>query len=123
LRLAERRAHEQSILLRAVRCIVPSATRRFEPRAPSQELALGRDPLAQLVPTAEDRTVASFRVKMRRSVSSESGSSAINLSAREGEEPTRRRATRSEFTDKEWGLVSELADQRYRLLASCATSA
>ncbi len=37
---------------------------------------------------------------------------------REGEEPTRRRAVRSEFTDKEWWLVSDLADHPYRLLAT-----
>ena len=37
---------------------------------------------------------------------------------REGEEPTRRRAPRSEFSDEEWRLVSELADHPYRLLAT-----
>jgi TIR domain len=37
---------------------------------------------------------------------------------REGEEPTRRRARRSEFTDEEWRLVSELADHPYRLLVT-----
>src|SRR5207342_1990869 len=40
---------------------------------------------------------------------------------REGEEPTRRRAARSEFTDEEWRLVSELADHPNRLLVT-ATS-
>lgn len=35
---------------------------------------------------------------------------------REDGEPTRRRATRSEFTDAQWRLVSELADHPYRLL-------
>ena len=35
---------------------------------------------------------------------------------REGEEPTRRRAARSEFTDEEWLLVCELADHPNRLL-------
>ena len=35
---------------------------------------------------------------------------------REGEEPTRRRALRSEFTNTEWRLVSELADHPNRLL-------
>src|SRR5207247_8090068 len=40
---------------------------------------------------------------------------------REGEEPTRRRATRSEFTDEEWRLVSELADYRNRLLVTATT--
>jgi len=29
---------------------------------------------------------------------------------REGEEPTRRRVRRSEFTEEEWRLVSELTD-------------
>jgi hypothetical protein len=40
---------------------------------------------------------------------------------REGEEPTRRRAARSEFTDAEWRLVNELADHPNRLLVT-ATS-
>ena len=40
---------------------------------------------------------------------------------REGEEPTRRRALRSEFTDEEWRLVTELADHPNRLLVT-ATS-
>lgn len=35
---------------------------------------------------------------------------------REDGEPTRRRATRSEFSDAQWRLVSELADHPYRLL-------
>ncbi len=34
----------------------------------------------------------------------------------EGEEPTRRRALRSEFTDEEWQLVKELAADPYRIL-------
>ena len=37
---------------------------------------------------------------------------------REGEEPTRRRAARFEFTDEEWRLVSELADHPNRLLVT-----
>jgi formylglycine-generating enzyme required for sulfatase activity len=37
---------------------------------------------------------------------------------REGEEPTRRRAVRSEFTDEQWRLVSELADDPNRLLVT-----
>src|SRR6516164_3484500 len=40
---------------------------------------------------------------------------------REGEEPTRRRAPRPEFTDEEWRLVTELADHPNRLLVT-ATS-
>jgi conflict system STAND superfamily ATPase/TIR domain-containing protein len=39
---------------------------------------------------------------------------------REGSEPTRRRADRSEFTDKEWRLVAELAGHPYRLLVTAA---
>ena len=37
---------------------------------------------------------------------------------REGEEPTRRRAVRSEFTDEQWRLVSELADHPNRLIVT-----
>src|SRR5215510_329111 len=37
---------------------------------------------------------------------------------REGEEPTRRRELRSEFADKQWRLVSELADHPNRLLVT-----
>jgi formylglycine-generating enzyme required for sulfatase activity len=37
---------------------------------------------------------------------------------REGEEPTRRRGLRSEFSDEEWRLVSELADHPNRLLVT-----
>jgi formylglycine-generating enzyme required for sulfatase activity len=37
---------------------------------------------------------------------------------REGEEPTRRRALRSEFTDEEWRLISQLADHPNRLLVT-----
>ena len=37
---------------------------------------------------------------------------------REGEEPTRRRGLRSEFTDEEWRLVSQLADHPNRLLVT-----
>jgi formylglycine-generating enzyme required for sulfatase activity len=37
---------------------------------------------------------------------------------REGEEPTRRRAARSEFTDGEWRLVTALADHPNRLLVT-----
>jgi formylglycine-generating enzyme required for sulfatase activity len=37
---------------------------------------------------------------------------------REGEEPTRRRALRSEFTEEEWRLVSALADHPNRLLVT-----
>jgi formylglycine-generating enzyme required for sulfatase activity len=37
---------------------------------------------------------------------------------RQGEEPTRRRAWRSEFSNEEWRLVSELADHPNRLLVT-----
>lgn len=37
---------------------------------------------------------------------------------REGEEPTRRRASRSEFTDAEWRLVTKLCDYPNRLLVT-----
>ena len=37
---------------------------------------------------------------------------------RDGEEPTRRRAVRSEFSEQEWRLISELADHPYRLLVT-----
>jgi formylglycine-generating enzyme required for sulfatase activity len=42
---------------------------------------------------------------------------------REAEEPTRRRAARSEFTDQEWRLVSELADHPNRLLVTATPEA
>jgi hypothetical protein len=42
---------------------------------------------------------------------------------REGEEPTRRRAPRSEFSDEEWRLISELADHPNRLLVTAASEA
>jgi formylglycine-generating enzyme required for sulfatase activity/CRP-like cAMP-binding protein len=42
---------------------------------------------------------------------------------REGEEPTRRRAARSEFTEEEWRLVKMLADHPYRLLVTATPNA
>jgi formylglycine-generating enzyme required for sulfatase activity len=42
---------------------------------------------------------------------------------REDEEPTRRRARRSEFTDEEWRLVTELADHPNRLLVTATSEA
>jgi formylglycine-generating enzyme required for sulfatase activity len=42
---------------------------------------------------------------------------------REDGEPTRRRALRSEFSDEEWRLVSELADHPNRLLVAAAPEA
>ena len=44
-------------------------------------------------------------------------------SVREDGEPTRRRAARGEFTDKEWRLVSELTDYPNRLLVTMTTEA
>ena len=41
--------------------------------------------------------------------------------APEDGEPTRRRATRAEFTDEEWRLASELADYPNRLLVTVTT--
>jgi hypothetical protein len=38
-------------------------------------------------------------------------------------EPTRRRAPREEFSDEEWGLVTELADYPNRLLVTATTEA
>jgi formylglycine-generating enzyme required for sulfatase activity len=42
---------------------------------------------------------------------------------REGEEPTRRRAPRAEFTDEEWRLVTELANHPNRLLVTATSEA
>jgi formylglycine-generating enzyme required for sulfatase activity len=42
---------------------------------------------------------------------------------REGEEPTRRRALRSEFSNEEWRLISELADHPTRLLITASLEA
>src|SRR5262249_5615793 len=45
------------------------------------------------------------------------------VTVREGDEPTRRRAPRSEFTDEEWRLVTELADHPNRLLVTATSEA
>jgi formylglycine-generating enzyme required for sulfatase activity len=42
---------------------------------------------------------------------------------REGEGPTRRRAPRSEFSDEEWRLITELADHPNRLLITATSEA
>jgi hypothetical protein len=55
-------------------------------------------------PNAEDRLRRIFTLEL--------------ATVREGEEPTRRRAFRSEFTDEEWRLVTELADHPNRLLVT-----
>ncbi len=44
-------------------------------------------------------------------------------SVREDGEPTRRRALRAEFSDEEWGLVSELSGYPNRLLVAATTAA
>jgi formylglycine-generating enzyme required for sulfatase activity/DNA-binding winged helix-turn-helix (wHTH) protein len=43
------------------------------------------------------------------------------VTVRQGEEPTRRRAMRSEFTGSEWKLVSDLADHPCRLLVTASS--
>jgi formylglycine-generating enzyme required for sulfatase activity len=60
-------------------------------------------------PGSEDRLRRIFTLKL--------------ATVREGEEPTRRRAARSEFTDKEWRLVTELADHPNRLLVTATSEA
>ena len=55
-------------------------------------------------PNAEDQLRRIFTLKL--------------ATVREGEEPTRRRAFRSEFIDEEWRLVTELADHPNRLLVT-----
>ena len=62
LRLCQRHAHEQRIVLRRIRRGLPGTARGFEPAAPCQKLALGGDPFAQLVPAPEDRLMRHFRV-------------------------------------------------------------
>jgi hypothetical protein len=55
-------------------------------------------------PASEDKVRRIFTLKL--------------ATVREDGEPTRRRAQRSEFTDEEWRLVSELADHPNRLLVT-----
>lgn len=55
-------------------------------------------------PNAEDQLSRIFTLKL--------------ATVRDGEEPTRRRALRSEFTDEEWRLVNALADHPNRLLVT-----
>ena len=57
-------------------------------------------------PHSEDRLRRIFTLKL--------------ATVREGEEPTRRRATRSEFADDEWPLVNDLADHPNRILVVAA---
>ena len=45
------------------------------------------------------------------------------VTVREDSEPTRRRASRAEFSDEEWQLVSELTNYPYRLVVTATTEA
>jgi hypothetical protein len=82
-------------------------------RLPAQAIELGAvlvdraDAFLAAHPGSEDELRRIFTLKL--------------ATVREGEEPTRRRAARSEFTDVEWRLVNELADHPNRLLVT-ATS-
>jgi formylglycine-generating enzyme required for sulfatase activity len=58
-------------------------------------------------PDAEDKLRRIFAMKL--------------ATVREDGEPTRRRAFRSEFSDEEWELVSDLADHPNRLLVTAST--
>jgi len=79
-------------------------------RFPAQSFELGNvlvdraDTFLASHPNAEDQLRRIFTLKL--------------ATVREGEEPTRRRAFRSEFTDEEWRLVTELADHPNRLLVT-----
>jgi len=79
-------------------------------RLPAQSFELGgilvdrADAFLASHPKSEDELRRIFTLKL--------------ATVREGEEPTRRRAARSEFKDEEWRLVSELADHPYRLLVT-----
>jgi formylglycine-generating enzyme required for sulfatase activity len=77
-------------------------------RLPAQSIDLG----SVLVERADTFLAnnAQFEDKLRRIFT-------LKLATvREDAEPSRRRAFRSEFTDEEWRLISELADHPYRLL-------
>jgi formylglycine-generating enzyme required for sulfatase activity len=79
-------------------------------RLPGQAIDLGRvlveraDSFLARDAKSEDRLKRIFTLKL--------------ANVREDGEPTRRRAMRSEFTDEEWRLVSDLADHPYRLLVT-----
>jgi formylglycine-generating enzyme required for sulfatase activity len=60
-------------------------------------------------PNAEDKLRRIFTLRL--------------ATVREGEEPTRRRAPLSEFTNEEWRLVTELADHPNRLLVTATSEA
>jgi len=81
-----------------------------ELRLPAQSFELGgvlvdrADAFLDAHPKSQDELRRIFTLKL--------------ATVREGEEPTRRRAVRSEFTNIEWRLVSELADHPNRLLVT-----
>jgi len=84
-------------------------------RLPGQAIDLGRvlveraDSFLARDSKSEDRLRRVFTLKL--------------ATVREDGVPTRRRATRSEFTAEEWRLVSELADHPYRLLVTAIPEA
>jgi len=79
-------------------------------RLPEQAIELGAvlvdraDAFLASHPSSEDRLRRILTLKL--------------ASVREDGEPTRRRALRAEFSDEEWRLVSELANDPYRLLVT-----
>ena len=79
-------------------------------RLPAQAFELGgvlvdrADAFLAAHPKSEDELRRIFTLKL--------------ATVREDEEPTRRRAPRSEFSDEEWRLISELADHPNRLLVT-----
>jgi len=79
-------------------------------RLPAQSFELGgvlvnrADAFLAAHPNSDDQLRRIFTLKL--------------ATVREDEEPTRRRALRSEFTDEEWRLVNELAGHPYRLLVT-----
>jgi formylglycine-generating enzyme required for sulfatase activity len=79
-------------------------------RLPAQSFELGgvlsdrADAFLANHPNSEDALRRIFTLKL--------------ATVRESEEPTRRRALRSEFSEEEWRLVSELADHPNRLLVT-----
>src|SRR5215475_11233780 len=82
-------------------------------RLPAQSFELGgvlvdrADAFLAAHPKSEDQLRRIFTLKL--------------ATVREGEEPTRRRALRSEFTDEAWRLVTALADHPNRLLVTATT--
>jgi hypothetical protein len=79
-------------------------------RLPAQSFELGgvlvdrADAFLDAYPKSQDELRRIFTLKL--------------ATVREGEEPTRRRALRSEFSDEQWRLVSELANHPNRLLVT-----